>query len=121
MTLAAFATLLGYQVIVMGVCARAYATVSGLAKRDRLITGLYELFSLERGIARGAEMALCGVVMDARVAWVWIQNGYGALDEVRAALFALTCMVLGAQTVFSAFLLSLLAIPRHSTRPQSEG
>ncbi|MBD3185011.1 methyltransferase domain-containing protein [Candidatus Poribacteria bacterium] len=68
---------------------------------------------LERGIILGAFFFLVGMALDIRVAWRWIQSGFGPLDEIRSALFALVFMVMGAQTVFSAFLLSLFSIPRH--------
>jgi hypothetical protein len=40
----------------------------------------------------------------------WVGNNFGALDAVRPALFASTLIVVGAQTMFSSFFLSLLAI-----------
>ena len=112
MTLAGFLTLLGYQVLNMGLCARAYAVAAQFVRKDELIQGLYRLFTLERGLVLGGLLFLCGMVVDARVAWTWIQNGFGPLNEIRAALFALVCMVLGVQTGFSAFLLSFFALPR---------
>lgn len=111
MTLAGFLTLLGNQVLSMGIYARAYALHTGFIKKDSFIRGIYQLFTLERGIVIGAIFFLCGILLDIRVAWIWIQSGFGALDEVRSALFALVCMVLGIQTVFSAFLLSLFSVP----------
>lgn len=115
MTLSGFVTLLGYQILNMGICARTYAVTAKFVKKDDLISGLYRLFTLERGMALGALLFLCGIVIDIRVAWTWRQSGFGPLNEIRAALFALVCMVLGVQTVFSAFLLSLFAIPHRTS------
>jgi glycosyltransferase involved in cell wall biosynthesis len=112
MTLAGFLTLLGYQILNMGLTARAYAVTAKFVKKDDLIQGLYRFFTLERGLVLGGVLFLCGLVVDAKVAWTWMQNGFGPLNEIRAALFALVCMVLGVQTGFSAFLLSLFALPR---------
>jgi len=119
MTLAGFVALVGYQILNMGLYARAYALYTGFVARDGFINGLYQLFTLERGIAIGILFFLCGAALDIRVAERWIQSGFGSLHEVRAALFALVCMVLGVQTIFSAFLLSLFAIPHraYNTRP----
>jgi hypothetical protein len=114
MTLAGFIALLGYQVLNMGLYARAYALHAGFALKDSFINGLYQLFTLERGIAIGGLFLLCGVVLDVRVAWIWIQSEFGALDEIRTALFALVCMVLGIQTVFSSFFLSLIDIKHNA-------
>ena len=119
MTLAGFATLLGYQILFMGLYARAYAFAEKFVTKDEFISGLYQWFTLERGIALGALFFLCGVVLDIRVAWRWIQSGFGPLNEIRMALFALVCMVLGVQTAFSAFLLSLFAIA-HRVRKKTD-
>ncbi len=120
MTLAGFVALLGYQILNMGLCARAYAVTTQFVRKDDLIAGLYRRFTLERGMALGGLLFLCGVVIDVRVAWVWIQSRLGPLNEIRAALFALVCMVLGVQTVFSAFLLSLFAIPRRTGHQEAD-
>ena len=117
MTLAGFVTLLGYQVLSMGITARAYAVAARFVKKDNLIAGLYKVFTLERGIVLGVLLFLCGIAIDIWVAWIWIRGGFGPLNEIRAALFALVCMVLGVQTAFSSFLLSLFAIP-HRPRPE---
>lgn len=110
MTLAGFIALLGYQVLNMGLYASAYALHAGFILKDNFINGLYQLFTLERGIAIGVLFFLFGLVLDVRVAWIWIQSGFGSLNEIRAALLALVFMMLGVQTVFSSFLLSLFAI-----------
>lgn len=120
MTLAGIVGLLGYQILHMGLSAKAYAVSAGFDARDRFVSAFYGMFSLERGIVAGSLLIACGLIVDARVAWVWMQNGFGALDEVRAALFALVCIVMGVQTVFSTFMLSLLAIPRRSARAEPE-
>ena len=63
----------------MGIYARAYALAAMFVPRDSLIEGLYKLFSLERGVVLGAFFFLCGIVLDIRVAWRWIQSGFGFL------------------------------------------
>ncbi|MCH8294897.1 glycosyltransferase family 2 protein [Candidatus Poribacteria bacterium] len=118
MTLAGFVALLGYQILHLSLYARTYAVSAGFVTKDKFIRGFYQLFTLERGIAFGALLFLCGVALDIRVAWTWIQNGFGSLDEILPALFALVCMILGVQTMFSAFLLSLFAIPRQGKREE---
>jgi hypothetical protein len=40
----------------------------------------------------------------------WLSSNFGPLDAIRPALFASTLIVLGVQTMFSSFFLSLLAI-----------
>ena len=54
--------------------------------------------------------------MDARIAYQWVRGGFGELDQIRPAILASVFMVLGVQTLFSAFFFSMLGI---QTRQQS--
>lgn len=110
MTVASLLALLGFQVILLGLYARSYALRSGLEQNDKLIDWLYRHFSLEKGLLLGAASFALGFITDGWVAYKWINSGFGALNEVRAALFALLLMALGAQTMFSSFFLSILGI-----------
>ena len=58
----------------------------------------------------GAASFTLGFVVDAWIAYKWVKSGFGALNEVRTALFALLMMALGAQTIFSSFFFSILGI-----------
>jgi len=110
MTVTSLLALLGFQVILLGLYARTYAIVSGLEKRDRLIEWMWKHFSLEKGLLLGAASFALGFIVDAWILLKWIRSGFGALSEVRTALFALLLMALGAQTIFSSFFLSILGI-----------
>lgn len=110
MTVTSILALLGFQVILLGLYARTYAIVSGLEKRDKLIEFLIRHFSLEKGLLLGASSFALGFITDGWIAYKWIDSGFGALNEVRTALFALLLIALGAQTMFSSFFLSMLGI-----------
>ena len=110
MTLTSLLALLGFQVILLGLYAKTYAILSGLEQKDRLIEWMWKHFSLEKGCLFGAAFFALGFIVDAFVAYKWVKSGFGALDEVRTALFALLMMALGAQTIFSSFFLSILGI-----------
>ena len=110
MTVTSILTLLGYQIIHIGIYAKTYALTSGFEHRDRFISGLYQIFNLERGLLVGLILFVFGFVMDARIAYLWIRSGFGPLDQIRPAILASIFMVLGVQTIFSAFFLSMLGI-----------
>ena len=57
--------------------------------------------------------------MDARIAYQWVQSGFGPLDQIRPAILASVLMVLGVQTLFSAFFLSMLGIETQTNSPLS--
>ncbi|MCZ6679288.1 MAG: glycosyltransferase [Candidatus Poribacteria bacterium] len=110
MTVTSLLTLLGYQIIHIGIYAKTYALRSGFESEDGLIEGLYQIFNLEKGLVVGLILFLFGFVMDARIAYLWIRSGFGPLDQIRPAILASIFMVLGVQTIFSAFFLSMLGI-----------
>ena len=110
MTVTSLLALLGFQVVLLGLYARTYAIVSGLEKRDKLIKWMWKHFSLEKGLLLGAASFALGFIVDAWIMYKWVNSGFGALSEVRTALFALLLMALGAQTIFSSFFLSILGI-----------
>jgi hypothetical protein len=110
MTLTSLLALLGFQVMLLGLYARTYAILSGLEKKDKLIEWMWKHFNLEKGCLLGAAFFALGFIVDAWIAYKWVKSGFGALDEVRTALFALLLMALGAQTIFSSFFLSILSI-----------
>ncbi|MGH2346967.1 MAG: glycosyltransferase family 2 protein, partial [Chloroflexota bacterium] len=103
-------TILGYQVLTLGLYAKSYALSIGVLKEDRTLTAIAPHYSLERGLKLGGTLFLVGFLIDAWILVHWISTSFGSLDATRPALFASTLMVVGAQTMFSSFFLSLLAI-----------
>jgi glycosyltransferase involved in cell wall biosynthesis len=105
-------SILGFQVVMTGLFARAYSHGAGLYASDPFLETLRRHFNLERGLAVGALVFLGGFALDARILVQWLQSGMGALNAIRPATLASTLMIIGAQTIFSSFFLSLLWLPR---------
>lgn len=114
MILGAIATLVGAQVVQLGLFARTYAVLF-LHERDRLYERASAHASLERGLLAGAAVLLTGLVLFALVVARWIANDFGALHEEHLSVLALTLIGLGTQILFAAFFLSILALGRRST------
>jgi glycosyltransferase involved in cell wall biosynthesis len=112
MLLGSLLTILGFQVVMTGLFAKAYSHGARLYASDPMLTALQRHFNLERGIALGAILFLAGFALDARILVRWLQSGMGALNAIRPATQASTLMIIGAQTVFSSFFLSLLWLVR---------
>jgi glycosyltransferase involved in cell wall biosynthesis len=108
MVLGALLALLGSQIVALGLYAKTIAVALRLQPIDRTLAFLRRVFSLERGLLAGGLLFLAGFAVDASVAVAWFARGFGALDEVRPALFALAAMVLGLQLAFSSLFLSLI-------------
>jgi len=113
-------TLIGAQVIQLGVFARTYARVR-IGERDPLLERLGKGITLEHGLVAGAVLILFAVLGLAFVAIEWANNGFGALGRAYETALLVTALGLGIQIVFSAFFLALLTMPlRRETTAVSE-
>jgi len=103
-------TLLGYQIITLGIYAKAISHSKNILIRDNLITQIYKKFTLERGIAIGLIIFFIGFFINLSILITWIYSDFGELQKVREALLGFILIVLGIQTIFSSFILSMLQI-----------
>jgi glycosyltransferase involved in cell wall biosynthesis len=115
MFVASLLTIVGFQVLLTGFYAKAYAFTHRFAPDDRMIQLFYRYFSLEAWLVVGFLVFLVGLAIDAGIFVTWIQHNFRNLFAVREALLALTLMVIGLQLVFSSFLLSILNIHSEGT------
>jgi len=115
MFIASLLTIVGFQVLLTGFYAKAYAFTHRFAPDDRMIQLFYRYFSLEEWLLGGFVIFLMGLAIDASIFLYWVGNHFRDLFAVRPALLALTLMVIGLQLMFSSFLLSILNINREDT------
>jgi glycosyltransferase involved in cell wall biosynthesis len=109
MTVGSTATLVGAQVVQLGLFARTYAVLY-LGDRDRLLEWLWKHLRLEHGLLAGAVVGLAGFGVLLAIFVEWAASGFGALSRVYLALLGLTLAGLGVQTVFASFFLSVLGL-----------
>lgn len=102
-------TLLGYQILTLGVAAKTFAHAIELEEDERMRSFL-SLLTLERALAAGILLILTGIGVLIYIVAVWYGNHFGELREVNTGLFGLTLIVMGLQTVFTSFLMSMLQI-----------
>jgi hypothetical protein len=103
-------TLIGAQVIQLGVFARTYARVR-IGERDALLERLGEHLSLEHGLIVGGTLVLASIAGLVGVGVEWASNGFGALGRAYETALLVTGLGLGIQIVFGAFFLALLTMP----------
>jgi hypothetical protein len=115
MFVASLLTIVGFQVLLTGFYAKAYAFTHRFAPDDRMIQLFYRYFSLEGWLVLGFVIFLIGLAIDATIFATWVSHHFRDLFAVREALLALTLMVIGLQLVFSSFLLSILNINTKGT------
>ncbi|MFL5341043.1 MAG: glycosyltransferase family 2 protein [Gemmataceae bacterium] len=115
MLLGSLCAMLGYQTLWLGFLAKVYGHYSGVLPARKLILKMLKTFTLERGIATGLVVAVIGLVANLGLVWEWIGRDMGPLDAsstLRLAFWGMTALVVGVQTVYSSFFLSMLKMNR---------
>ena len=120
MFVASFLMIGGFQVLLTGFSAKAYAFTHRFAPDDRMIQIFYRYFSLEEWLVGGAVIFLIGLGIDSAIFATWVQHHFRDLFAVREAVLALTLMVIGLQVVFSSFLLSILNINSQGSQVENK-
>ena len=104
-------TIVGTQVLALGLCARAYG-VYVLGERDPWFERMRPRVQLEHGLLAGTALIVAGLTVGGVILAKWIASGGGALAQTRLALLAATLLIVGVQAFFSSFLLSILGLAR---------
>ena len=112
MLLSSLLTLLGYQIINLGLCARTYAITIGFEKHDKLIDFIAKYISLERGMIIGLGIFLIGFFIILKILINWINGDFSSMNEIRNIIFSMTILIVGVQTIFSSFFLSMLLVEK---------
>ena len=107
MFVASALAILGVQLIVLGLAAKAVARAE-LHVIDRWLAFLDRWFTLERGIVIGAAVLVAGLGVNVWILADWLHAGRGSLFAVRPALVGLTLFVVGTQLVFGSFFISVV-------------
>ncbi|HUF01665.1 MAG TPA: glycosyltransferase family 2 protein [Gaiellaceae bacterium] len=102
-------TLIGAQVIQLGVFARTYARVR-IGERDPLLERLGRRLRLEHGLVAGGGLIALSLAGLAAIAVEWARAGFGALGRAFETALLVTTFGLGLQIVFGAFFLALLTM-----------
>ncbi|HMF91442.1 MAG TPA: glycosyltransferase family 2 protein, partial [Candidatus Angelobacter sp.] len=112
---AAAFVLLGFQAIAFAVFTKLFAISEGLLPPDPLLDRLFRYITLEVGLLAGAFMMVGGLVTSIYAVGFWESRHFGALDyphTMRIVIPAALFLILGVQTVFSSFFLSVLGLRR---------
>jgi Glycosyl transferase family 2 len=102
-------TLIGAQVIQLGVFARTYARVA-IGEHDPLLERLGRHLRLEHGLIVGGLLALVALVILSVIFASWAADGFGELAHQYPTALGFTLLGLGVQIVFGSFFLALLTM-----------
>lgn len=115
MLLGTLGTLLGYQTLWLGFLAKVYGHFSGVLPSGGFIRGLLKHLTLERGAVTGLIVTAIGLAANLWLVGEWVSQDLGPLEvakTMRFALWGLTAIVIGVQTIYSSFFLSMLRMTR---------
>ena len=112
MIVGSLATLVGAQIVQLGIFARSYAVLY-LDEPDPLVERLWSKLRLEHGLIAGTLVIIAGFAILGTIFGKWAAGGFGALHEEHPALLGLTLVGLGFQILFGSFFLSVLGLRKH--------
>lgn len=100
--------ILSYQILNLGIYAHTYAIRQRFLRYDRFTLFFQRQFTLEKGIILGTVFFCLGLVINLSIFIEWFSKHFGALYRIRESILAMTLLVIGLQTIFSSFFISLL-------------
>jgi len=112
---AAVFVLLGFQAVAFAVFTKLFAISEGLLPEDPVLDRLFAYITLEVGLLIGGVLTLLGLGVSSYAVSNWGARHFGNLDyphTMRVVIPAALLLVLGAQTVFASFFLSVLGLRR---------
>ena len=118
--MACMAAVIGFQLVAFAFFTKVFAIAEGLLPEDPKLAGVFKVFTLEKGIVAGILISLAGLVCLGHAVWLWRQTGYGNLDyaeNLRRLIPAATLLILGIQTIFSSFFMSVLGLKTVTRKP----
>lgn len=112
MVFASVISILSYQILHLGVYAHTFAIRQGFLKYDAITLFFKRRFNLEKGIFLGGGVFLVGFTVMLFIFIEWFSKDFGTLHKIRESILAMTLLVIGLQTIFSSFFISLLFLER---------
>lgn len=103
-------TLIGAQIVQLGVFARTYARVR-IGEHDPLLDRLGGRLRLEHGLLAGGVIVVLALLGLIAIGAEWALDGFGTLGRAYETALLATLLGLGIQIVFASFFLALLSMP----------
>ncbi len=110
MIFGAFLSILGLQIIIFGLQSKIYARSIGFEKESKTLKFIDKYFTLENGIIVGFLIFITGIIILLHIINTWLTSGF--VQEIKLMLVGMTLTVIGIQTIFSAWFLSMIGIEK---------
>lgn len=109
MILGSLSAIVGYSIVMLGLFAGIYGRRNDLFNLDFISNAILKRVSLERGLIIGFSLFSIGLAYSLYLFSKWIGSGFKMLPLHGENMIGFTFLVLGVQTIFFSFFLSLLA------------
>ena len=109
------AILLGFQSVIFAIFTKVFAMSEGLLPQDARVERLFRVITLEVGLVAGIALLILGFTGSICAVNAWHTAMFGPLQPavtLRTILPSILALMLGAQTIFSSFFLSVLGLRR---------
>lgn len=107
------AMLIGFQLVFFGLLAKTFAIREQLLPSDERIDRFLKLADLEAGLLIGVALLAGGLGALLFAVYYWKLHNFGPIsypDSLRLTIPSITFIMLGMQTIFSSFFLSILRL-----------
>lgn len=112
---AGLAVVIGYQSVIFAVSTLLFVSSEGLLPQDRRLNEAFARVSLEAGLMAGLLLVLLGLAGTIWAVADWGWQAFGPLEPGRMMRLLIpsgTALVIGCQTIFASFFLSILGLRR---------
>jgi glycosyltransferase involved in cell wall biosynthesis len=113
---------IGFQVVAFAFFTKVFAIAEGLLPEDSKLSRIFKVFTLERGLIAGVLVVLAGLGLVLHAVLLWRAAGFGELsysENLRRLIPGATLLILGIQTIFSSFFMSVLGLKTVTRHPPS--
>lgn len=102
--------ILGYQALWFDKIEEYYVHYAGYLPRDVRRAQRIRPFPLEWWLGGGALLLVAGLAILAWMCVGWIATGFGSMHQIRLGVGAMLLLILGAQTIMNAMVISMMDI-----------
>jgi glycosyltransferase involved in cell wall biosynthesis len=99
----------GYQIILLWLFSRIYMKTY-FDDNDKKIRNILKVLTLEKGLLLGTIIFIVGLIININTLVIWIRSSFGPLYDIKTSIFGLTLILIGLQTIFSSFYMSILGM-----------
>ncbi len=101
--------ILGFQLIFLTLFAKIYL-FAVLKEKSPFVERIFRYFTLEKGLFFGGSIFLIGLIISGNIFMKWFTGGFSDFFQPGRVILASTILIIGIQTIFNVFYLSVLGI-----------